>query len=136
MLRPVTAALAAGAFLLATVGIANGESHSYKDRIETKLQLTNAVEVVCAVGVPECATLRTAAKDLYKDPLLVTQADLSRIDTLRAILAKYDGSTTSRLANARKDLAAAIERAEMVTNHVFFVHNGKWELFEICKMPV
>lgn len=136
MRKVFVSALTASAVMLGIAGFANASSHSAAARAETKLLLNNAVEAVCLSGVQGCAGLRKAAADLYKDPLVVTRDDLARIDTLKAALTKYDTPTLKvRLASARNDLATAIDRAETLTAHVFYLHEGKWEQLELCEMP-
>lgn len=128
--------LIAAMMIFGAIGLANASSHSIVARAETKLLLQSAVDEFCTEKPGyDCQRLKTLATDLYKDPKVVTNDDLKRIDRLKAIFAKYNTAAVQvRLASARTDLASAINRAEMLTNHVFFIHKGVWEEYANCTM--
>lgn len=126
--------LAVGA-LLASALPAMASSHSIVARAETKLLLQSAVGDFCAQKPgADCNELKKLSDALYGDPKVVTRADLNRIDRLKAIFAKHNVAQ-AQLITARTDLASAIDRAEQLTNHVFFLHKGQWEEFVNCDMP-
>jgi hypothetical protein len=112
-------------------------SHTLVERDQTKLMLTEIVDEVCARGVPDCDMLKETANNLYSDPEVVTDDDVVRIGTLQTLLKKYESSPEllTRLGSAKADLARAVERADMLTAHVFYIHGGAWEEFESCRMP-
>lgn len=114
---------------------AHAASHGGEDRIATKALLSAAVESYCTSTTSECTVLRRAAADLYQDPFVVTKDDIERIDVLKASLAGHSVFWRIRFAEVRNHLVAAVERAEFVTFHVVYMHDGKWDQFEICKTP-
>lgn len=135
-----------GGFLFATlialggmlaISGAEASSHTLAERDQTKLMLMETVDEVCALGASDCDTLKETANTLYSDPEVVTSDDIARIDTLRALLKKYESlpGLLARLGSAKVHLAKAVERADMLTAHVFYIHGGVWEEFESCRMP-
>jgi hypothetical protein len=134
-MRMFSTALLAGVLILGYAGSAEAFSHSAVARAETKAMLSSAIEKACAVGMQTCAVMRKIAADLYKDPSVVTNEDLVRVDSLKDLFAKSDALLKVRLDSVRVDLSVAIDKAEMVTAHVFYIHQGRWILFEVCDMP-
>ena len=110
-------------------------SHSDVHRIATKAVLTEAVEAYCTSESSECTGLRTAARSLYADPSVVTQDDVMHIDALRATLASHSLAWRVMFSRVRGDLLAAVDKAEAVTFHVLYMHEGKWQRFELCDTP-
>lgn len=114
-----------------SAGAALASSHTMRDRTETLETLTVAVSKLCAVDtatmtVADCADMEATVAALYTDPAVVTEADLTRLQHLAAISAKYDHVLPVVLADATIDLRALLEDTQLATLHLLQDHAGRW----------
>lgn len=122
-------AIVLGALALSAAS-AFAEGHEPAARVLTLATLNYQVDKTCGVWtkVPftACNKMSEILADLYKDPARATEADLRRLDELKAL-----GLQSSTAENSRRDLLAAIEDSRRIFTHVLKDHDGLFQ-DDIC----
>lgn len=131
--------IALGAIVLASSGSAFASYHTQQERDKTKIAVAAVVKDACAVGAvtkPDCAALTGLVESLYQNPEKATENDVKIVLELAGYSARYAGLlANTRLAALGAEMTRAFDRAETVTFHVVYMHEGQWDKLAMCPQP-